>query len=114
MATLFVALVVLVVFVALPLSENVLARQAHAELCGLEAEPESVRTDGTGSVYLLGLMEFEEEAEREEEELRRLAQGLVYEPGLSSPLSPPMLPTGPLFAPLPAANSNSEAAAQNG
>ena len=71
MATLFAALVaalVAAVLAALPIAELVLARQAHAELCGLETEPETVRTDGSATVFLLMdfvRMEKREAAERE-------------------------------------------------
>lgn len=92
------ALAVLVALVVLPLAELTLARQAHAELCGLEAEPETVRTDGSATVFLL--MDFVRMEEREVAE-RELASRYVE--GDAVPLHAPLFEL-PLFAPLPAAN----------
>lgn len=91
-------LVVLATLVGLPLVELVLARRAHALLCGLEAEPVTIRTNGMGTVFLL--MDFV----RLEEGLT-FARNVSYEEG-------DVVSLPPLFA-VPA-NSNSEAAAQNG
>ncbi len=101
MATLFAALVaalVAAVLAALPIAELVLARQAHAELCGLETEPETVRTDGSATVFLL--MDFVRMEKREAAE-REFASRYVE--GDALPLHAPIFEL-PLFAPLPAAN----------
>jgi hypothetical protein len=98
MAIAILAAAILAVLVALPLAELVLARRAHAHLCGIEAEPETVRTNGMGTVFLL--MDFV-----------RMEEGLTFARNVSYEEEDAVsLP--PLFA-VPA-NSNGEAAAQNG
>ena len=91
-------LVAIAVLVALPIAELVLARRAHALLCGVEAEPVTIRTNGMATVFLVM------DVGRMEEGLT-FARNVSYEEG-------DIVSLPPLFA-VPA-NSNSEAAAQNG
>jgi len=104
------ATLVLGVLVALPLAEMTLARRTHTALVEIEEE-----TYGANTMFLLKVLDWEEAHATEQEELRRLAGELRYDAGLESPLSPPqVIPTAPLFAPLPAANENGGLFAANG
>ncbi|GEM_PF-5872195 len=79
----FIVLVILTGFVALPLAEMVLARQAHAHFCGIEAESESETAHSNGMATAFLLMDFV----RMEEALE-FANNVTYISDGDHPVSP--------------------------